>query len=327
MTEVVPASGTVHWIGAGLSTGSGLAALCDSDADGVRLWHRTEERAADALGRAGPHRPRRAPRVHPARARGRTRARGRGRLDAPGARTRPAAGGLRTGRGRTSRAPAMCRSAVLEQVPAAEAAGRRPHRGGPRPGYRPPLRPQPGRPRRARPSAPAHRPRTASPPTAEASPPCPTTSGTGSAGPPPGSSTPCARPPVTSRTAPRRSPTGPGRSRARTSSTARPSRSTRTGTACRSSASTNCRRPGRPRTFVRGTLRLDGWLSAWDSVFDGARTAATTQRIAALARELAARYPTTDADRDRVVLAVSLDVTRRFGRRTWSGAIPPRPGG
>lgn len=32
----VPASGTVHWIGAGLSTGSGLAALCDT-ADRVRL--------------------------------------------------------------------------------------------------------------------------------------------------------------------------------------------------------------------------------------------------------------------------------------------------
>ncbi len=44
----VPASGTVHWIGAGLSTGSGLAALCDA-ADRVRLWHRTEERAAQSL--------------------------------------------------------------------------------------------------------------------------------------------------------------------------------------------------------------------------------------------------------------------------------------
>lgn len=26
----VPASGTVHWVGAGLSTGSGLAGLCDA---------------------------------------------------------------------------------------------------------------------------------------------------------------------------------------------------------------------------------------------------------------------------------------------------------
>ena len=28
-TGAAPVSGTVHWIGAGLSTGSGLAALCD----------------------------------------------------------------------------------------------------------------------------------------------------------------------------------------------------------------------------------------------------------------------------------------------------------
>ena len=46
-TDPAPASGTVHWIGAGLSTGSGLAALCDT-AGRVRLWHRTEGRAADA---------------------------------------------------------------------------------------------------------------------------------------------------------------------------------------------------------------------------------------------------------------------------------------
>ena len=49
---VVPASGTVHWIGAGLSTGSGLATLCDT-ADRVRLWHRTEERAAQSLSALG----------------------------------------------------------------------------------------------------------------------------------------------------------------------------------------------------------------------------------------------------------------------------------
>ena len=48
----IPASGTVHWVGAGLSTGSGLARLCDTAAR-VRLWHRTERRAADALDRLG----------------------------------------------------------------------------------------------------------------------------------------------------------------------------------------------------------------------------------------------------------------------------------
>ena len=54
MTDTVPASGTVHWIGAGLSTGGGLAALCDSDAvRHVRMWHRTKERAAEALAHLG----------------------------------------------------------------------------------------------------------------------------------------------------------------------------------------------------------------------------------------------------------------------------------
>uniref|UniRef100_UPI000E67F64B saccharopine dehydrogenase family protein n=1 Tax=Streptomyces europaeiscabiei TaxID=146819 RepID=UPI000E67F64B len=73
----------------------------------------------------------------------------------------------------------------------------------------------------------------------------------------------------------------------------------------------------KPQTFVRGTLRLDGWLTAWAPVFaeleDG-----DDRRIAALARELAARHPTTDTDRDRVVLAVGLDVHAGSGER-WSG--------
>ncbi|MGW0872232.1 saccharopine dehydrogenase family protein [Streptomyces sp. NPDC002740] len=66
-------------------------------------------------------------------------------------------------------------------------------------------------------------------------------------------------------------------------------------------------RAWKPQTFVRGTLRLDGWLRAWDTVFEQLRTGDDT-RIAALARELAAAHPTTDTDRDRVVLAVSLEV-------------------
>ncbi|MFD9390901.1 saccharopine dehydrogenase family protein [Streptomyces sp. NPDC060000] len=62
-----------------------------------------------------------------------------------------------------------------------------------------------------------------------------------------------------------------------------------------------------PLTFVRGTLRLEGWLRAWDTVFEQL-TAADDAGIAELARELAAAHPTTDTDRDRVVLAVSLEV-------------------
>jgi hypothetical protein len=70
-------------------------------------------------------------------------------------------------------------------------------------------------------------------------------------------------------------------------------------------------------TFVRGTLRLDGWRRAWADVFTELRTG-DVERIAALADELAARYPTTEADRDRVVLAVALAVRRDDGA-TWSG--------
>ncbi|MEU6665055.1 saccharopine dehydrogenase family protein [Streptomyces sp. NPDC046727] len=73
-----------------------------------------------------------------------------------------------------------------------------------------------------------------------------------------------------------------------------------------------------PRTFVRGTLRLDGWLKAWEPVFEEL-TAGDDDRIAALARELAAAYPTTEADRDRVVLSVSLEVDAGEGR-AWTGA-------
>ncbi|MEV0636790.1 saccharopine dehydrogenase family protein [Streptomyces sp. NPDC050619] len=73
----------------------------------------------------------------------------------------------------------------------------------------------------------------------------------------------------------------------------------------------------KPRTFVRGTLRLDGWLRAWNAVFAELK-AGDDARIAALAQGLAAKYPTTDADRDRVVLAVSLDVRGGPGG-SWSG--------
>ncbi|MDQ0779967.1 hypothetical protein QF026_008433 [Streptomyces aurantiacus] len=59
--------------------------------------------------------------------------------------------------------------------------------------------------------------------------------------------------------------------------------------------------------FVRGTLRNEGWRVAWAEVFETVRTG-DQARIRALAAELADRHPTTDADRDRVVLAVGLTV-------------------
>ncbi|MER5772197.1 saccharopine dehydrogenase C-terminal domain-containing protein [Streptomyces sp. NPDC001985] len=73
----------------------------------------------------------------------------------------------------------------------------------------------------------------------------------------------------------------------------------------------------RLETFVRGTLRLDGWSDAWKPVF--ARLAdATDTQITELARELAADHPTTAADHDRVVMSVRLRVRGQAGG-TWSG--------
>jgi hypothetical protein len=65
--------------------------------------------------------------------------------------------------------------------------------------------------------------------------------------------------------------------------------------------------------FVRGTLRLDGWSKAWAAVFDELPTAGD-QRLTDLATELAARHPTSTDDHDRVVMAVRLELDTG-----WSG--------
>lgn len=78
--------------------------------------------------------------------------------------------------------------------------------------------------------------------------------------------------------------------------------------------------PGwRLATFVRGTLRNEGWHAAWAGVFDTVRSG-DEARIRALAAELADRYPTTQADRDRVVLTVELTVRDPGGAVRWHGA-------
>lgn len=71
--------------------------------------------------------------------------------------------------------------------------------------------------------------------------------------------------------------------------------------------------------FVRGTLRLQGWSTAWKDVF-AVVAGGEPERIAALADELAARYPTGPGDLDRVVLAVGLEVRARDGR-AWAGSL------
>ncbi|PYC71895.1 saccharopine dehydrogenase [Streptomyces tateyamensis] len=73
----------------------------------------------------------------------------------------------------------------------------------------------------------------------------------------------------------------------------------------------------RKRSFVRGTLRPAGWRAAWAEVFATVETG-DDERIAALAAELAQRHPMREQDRDRVVLAVALDLDWVEG--AWSGS-------
>ncbi|MEV7414921.1 saccharopine dehydrogenase C-terminal domain-containing protein [Streptomyces sp. NPDC089919] len=74
----------------------------------------------------------------------------------------------------------------------------------------------------------------------------------------------------------------------------------------------------RAETFVRGTMRSEGWSAAWKPVFETV-AAGDEQAVRALAAELAARYPATAEDRDRVVLSVALELRTDDGRR-WSGS-------
>ncbi|MEV5102073.1 saccharopine dehydrogenase family protein [Streptomyces massasporeus] len=314
-TEPAAASGTVHWIGAGLSTGSGLAALCDT-AERVRLWHRTESRAADALGRLGLT----------------------GRAE-PRAYTLPAlAAELAPGDVVVSMLPApehapllaecvrrgahfACSSyvsdAVLEHVPAAGKAGLVVlTEAGLDPGIDHLF---------------AHalvaRAREAVGDDTPAS--YTLTSYCGGVPAVPNDFTYRFSWAPTGVLNALRSPARYIEDGARTVAE-RPWEATRRHVVDGETFEVYPNRDSvpfvaqyglpdawTPRTFVRGTLRLEGWLRAWDAVFAELRIG-DDDRIAALARELAAAYPTTDDDHDRVVLAVSLDVRAESGR-TWAG--------
>ncbi|GHI03055.1 saccharopine dehydrogenase [Streptomyces cellostaticus] len=315
MTDRVPASGTVHWVGAGLSTGSGLAALCDT-AERVRLWHRTGDRAAAALAGLGLT-GRVEPRAFTLPALADELAPGDvvvSMLPAPGH-----AGLLSACVG--ARAHFACSSyvspEVLDQVPAAEAAGLVVlTEAGLDPGIDHLF---------------AH-------------------SLIGRARTEIGADTPASYR-LTSYCG--GVPAVPNDFRYRFSwaplgvlnALRSPARYLEDGAAITAERPWEATRPHvldgetfeaypnrdsipfidqyglpgawTPRTFVRGTLRLDGWLKAWEPVFEELK-AGDDERIAALARELAEAYPTTDADRDRVVLSVSLEV-ETGPDRTWTG--------
>ncbi|MFC8516979.1 saccharopine dehydrogenase family protein [Streptomyces sp. NPDC057257] len=316
MPERVPASGTVHWIGAGLSTGSGLAQLCES-ADRVRLWHRTEERAAGSLARLGLV-GRAEPRAYALPALTAELAPGDvvvSMLPAPehaGILAACVAGGAHFA------CSSYVSDAVLEQVPQAAKSGLVVlTEAGLDPGIDHLF---------------AHslvaRAREAI--------------GDGTAA-SYGFTSYCGGIPAVPNDFRYRFSWAPAgvlgalRSPARyiedgAETTAdRPWEVTRPHVLDGETFEVYPNRDSLPfveqyelpaawraRSFVRGTLRLEGWLRAWDAVFEELK-GGDDARIAALARELAERYPTTDADRDRVVLAVSLDVRAREGRN-WSGS-------
>jgi len=82
-------------------------------------------------------------------------------------------------------------------------------------------------------------------------------------------------------------------------------------------------------TFSRGTMRLDGWSAAWQDLF-GELAGADDQRLTDLAAGLAERYPTSPSDHDRVVMSVKLEI-RCGGERSWpaptTSASPTWPPG
>jgi saccharopine dehydrogenase (NADP+, L-glutamate forming) len=71
------------------------------------------------------------------------------------------------------------------------------------------------------------------------------------------------------------------------------------------------------RDFVRGTLRLEGWKAAWQEVFAAVRDG-DRGRIAALAGRLARDHSYYPDEPDRVVMSVTLSA-RRAGRLVWQG--------
>ena len=316
MSDTVSASGTVHWVGAGLSTGSGLSALCDT-AERVRLWHRTEERAADALDALGLT-GRAEPRAYTLPALAAELAPGDvvvSMLPAP-----EHAGILATcvAAGAHFACSSYVSDAVVEQVPEAAKAGLVVlTEAGLDPGVDHLF--AHGLVARAREAI--------------------------------GDATPasyiltsyCGGVPAVPNDFRYRFSWAPAgvlnalRSPARylqdgaETTVERPWEATRRHVVEGEAFEVYPNRDSVPfveqyglppawraRTFVRGTLRLEGWLRAWDAVFEELKRG-DDDRIAALAKELAATYPTTDADRDRVVLAVSLDVRAEDGR-TWSGS-------
>ena len=69
-------------------------------------------------------------------------------------------------------------------------------------------------------------------------------------------------------------------------------------------------------TFVRGTIRLSGWAAAWKPIFD-AIPSATPQDLQRMSAELWDKHAYRDGEEDRVVLYVALMASAK-GKAVWS---------
>lgn len=74
------------------------------------------------------------------------------------------------------------------------------------------------------------------------------------------------------------------------------------------------------RTFVRGTLRLEGWKEAWTEIFTTVEKAGM-EELKNLSDKLWQEHPYAQDEQDRVVLHVALTATPKDGGTPWHGAI------
>ena len=73
------------------------------------------------------------------------------------------------------------------------------------------------------------------------------------------------------------------------------------------------------RTFIRGTLRMSGWKTAWKDIFKTLATA-TEDDVKSLSDKLWAEHQYDDGEEDRVVLYVALSSKAESGE-TWHASL------
>ncbi len=74
------------------------------------------------------------------------------------------------------------------------------------------------------------------------------------------------------------------------------------------------------QTFVRGTVRLDGWKDAWADIFGQVETS-DADALKDLSEELWAKHRYREDEEDRVILYVALEAKDNNGDMVWSGSL------